>query len=161
MGGEDCDSLELEARGVAADRLIAIRNAAGKFGSGADTNRFRRINGHCLRGDDDDLAADLSSALGQALILAREADISHFDEGPVHLLTTAILGWLGRSGGRIRQRPPLQAEPTGDVAGSGPEDQDWIGRRLRIGSSVELLLRGFSQRCCTVAMLQGELGSDP
>ena len=43
--GERCDILELETRGVVGDRRWAIRDAQGRFGSGKDTRRFRRIDG--------------------------------------------------------------------------------------------------------------------
>ena len=45
MLGERCQSLALTARGVEGDRLYAIRDADGKFGSGKSTRRFRRIDG--------------------------------------------------------------------------------------------------------------------
>ncbi len=43
--GEECETLELEERGVVGDRLYAIRDGEGKFGSGKSTRRFRRIEG--------------------------------------------------------------------------------------------------------------------
>ena len=114
MLGERLDALDVDARGVVGDRLFALRDAAGKFGSGKSTRRFRRIDGlfgfrslydgdvpvivfpdgRPRRGDDPDVHAALSAAVGQPVTLAREAAISHLDAGPVHLLTTASLAWL-------------------------------------------------------------------
>ena len=45
MLGESRDSLELNSRGVAGDRLHAVRDSEGKLGSGKDTRRFRHIEG--------------------------------------------------------------------------------------------------------------------
>ena len=45
MLGEQCESLDVHTRGVAGDRLFAIRDTNGKFGSGKSTRRFRQING--------------------------------------------------------------------------------------------------------------------
>ena len=41
MLGEECRELAVEARGVAGDRLYALRDAEGKLGSGKNTRRFR------------------------------------------------------------------------------------------------------------------------
>ena len=45
MLGETTTYLDIDRRGVVADRQFAIRNANGKFGSGKSTRRFRRIDG--------------------------------------------------------------------------------------------------------------------
>ena len=45
MLGEAMPVLEFDRRGVVADREFAVRNAEGKFGSGKNTRRFRRIDG--------------------------------------------------------------------------------------------------------------------
>ena len=45
MLGEECSSVEVAARGVRGDRLFAVRDAEGKFGSGKNTRRFRQIDG--------------------------------------------------------------------------------------------------------------------
>jgi hypothetical protein len=106
MRGEMCESLDVNARRVEGDRLFAIGDANGKFGSGKSTGRFRRIDGffgfravyegdvltvlfpdgRAMRGDSPDINAALSDMLGQPVNLARESGISHLDAGPVHLL---------------------------------------------------------------------------
>jgi uncharacterized protein len=42
MLGERRQSLTVEQRGVQGDRLYAVRDADGKFGSGKNTRRFRK-----------------------------------------------------------------------------------------------------------------------
>jgi len=45
MRGERRERVWLDQRGVLGDRLYAVRDEAGKFGSGKTTRRFRRIDG--------------------------------------------------------------------------------------------------------------------
>ena len=95
MGGEQCESLDVNARGVEGDRLFALSDPNGKFGSGKNTRRFRRIDGlfgfqavyegdipailfpdgRTMRGDHPDIHATLSNTLGQPVTLVREAGI--------------------------------------------------------------------------------------
>ncbi|MEU0386956.1 MOSC N-terminal beta barrel domain-containing protein [Streptomyces chartreusis] len=44
-GGELLDEAAVDARGLVDDRLYAVRDAEGKFGSGKKTRRFRRMPG--------------------------------------------------------------------------------------------------------------------
>ena len=93
MIGERRESLLLERRGVVGDRLYAVRDEAGKFGSGKTTRRFRLMDGlyrfrahydgetpvitfpdgAMFRGDDSAIDARLSDALGISVQLSREA----------------------------------------------------------------------------------------
>jgi len=91
MLGEPCSALALDARGAVGDRLYAVRDAAGKLGSGKNTRRFRQIDGlfgfsarwndgaleitfpdgRRMQGSDSALNDALSSTLGCAVTLAR------------------------------------------------------------------------------------------
>lgn len=44
-GGELLGEAAVDARGLVGDRLYAVRDAEGKFGSGKSTRRFRRMPG--------------------------------------------------------------------------------------------------------------------
>ncbi|WP_260460185.1 MOSC domain-containing protein [Streptomyces sp. WAC04114] len=44
-GGESLDEAAVDARGLVGDRLYAVRDAEGKFGSGKNTRRFQRMPG--------------------------------------------------------------------------------------------------------------------
>jgi len=182
MLGERCPSLALTARGVHGDRLYAIRDADGKFGSGKSTRRFRRIDGlfafHAiydgdvpvitfpdgrhLRGDDAGVHGALSAALGQPVTLAHEAAISHMDAGPVHLLTSASLAWLrgllpaARLDAR-RFRPNVLV----DLPGANPLEREWLGRTVTVGAEVRLAIRDMTERCVMVSLAQSELPDDP
>ena len=182
MLGERCQSLALTARGVEGDRLYAIRDADGKFGSGKSTRRFRRIDGlfafHAvydgdvpvlafpdgrrLRGDDGSVHGALSAALGQPVTLAREAAISHMDAGPVHLLTTASLAWL-RSllpAARLDERR-FRPNVLIDVPGASPIEREWLGRTVAVGDEVRLVVHDMTERCVMVSLAQSELPGDP
>ncbi|MBM4441060.1 MAG: MOSC domain-containing protein [Candidatus Rokubacteria bacterium] len=181
MGGEPCERLDLDARGVRGDRLFSISNAEGKFGSGKSTRRFRKIDGllafdasyagetpaitfpdgRRLAGDDPAIHDALSHALGQPVTLAREAEISHLDAAPVHLVTTAAMRWLGStlpasSIDARRFRPNLVI----DAPGEAQVERDWIGAVLRIGSTTLRVLEP-TERCVMVGMPQAGLPDDP
>ncbi|WP_260613868.1 MOSC domain-containing protein [Streptomyces sp. WAC07061] len=44
-GGEAVEESAVDPRGLVGDRLYAVRDAEGKFGSGKSTRRFRRMPG--------------------------------------------------------------------------------------------------------------------
>ncbi len=181
MLGEQCEHLDVGIRGVEGDRLFALRDASGKFGSGKSTRRFRQIDGlfefhatydgewptirfpdgRTMRGDDPDIHAVLSNVLGQPLSLAREASVSHLDAGPVHLLTTAALAWLRKAlpdayVDSRRFRPNVVI----DVPGATQVEHGWLGKVLSVDDSVRLRVSVTTERCGMVALAQDELPYD-
>ncbi|HLJ82495.1 MAG TPA: MOSC domain-containing protein [Ktedonobacterales bacterium] len=183
--GEQRERVWLDQRGVIGDRLYAVRDEAGKFGSGKTTRRFRRIeglfrfravydgdvplltfpDGTTWRGDDPAIHAALSTDLRMPVTLSREAAIPHFDAGPLHLLTTASLRTLGTSlsGGsaeaaldRRRFRPNILIE----TEGSGFLEDAWQGRDIVVGTDVRLRVVGRTERCVMVNLAQDELPAD-
>jgi hypothetical protein len=178
--GERLDHLELDARGVVGDRWYAVTDANGKFGSGKTTRRFRllrdlfafsaetvdgqtlvRIPGGASYGvGDPELDALLSERYGEPLRLAAEADVPHFDAGPVHVLTTSSLRWieerLGESAGAARRYRPnvvLETDQEGLV------EQGWEGAMIELGTSV-LRVNGPVERCVMANSAQAELPYD-
>jgi uncharacterized protein YcbX len=181
MLGEECRELELETRGFRGDRLFAVQDAEGKLGSGKNTRRFRLIDGllgfsacHAgewpeiafpdgrrVRGDDPRVHDALSAALGTAVTLVREARFPHFDDGAVHLVTTAALEWLrsrlpGSQIDERRFRPNIVVT----AGGAGQPEQSWIGRTLRIGDEVVLRVTAPTERCRMTTLAQGDLPED-
>ena len=155
MRGELCDTVDVNVRGVEGDRLFTLRDSNGKFGSGKNTRRFRRIDGlfefHAvyegsvpvilfphgqpLRANRADIHSALSDTLGQPVTLQQEANISHLDAGPVHLLTTAALAWLQAAvpvlaADERRFRPNLVI----DVPGDTQVERRWLGKTLFVGA---------------------------
>jgi len=182
MLGELCDSLRLEPRGVEGDRQYAIRDVSGKFGSGKNTRRFKKIDGlfrfstrYCgdglelrlpsgevIRGDSPSINRILSATLGQPVALSKEADVSHLDAGPIHLITSASLRWLQAAlpdamvhSSRFRPNIVIQWPGVGRV------EETWVGKQLRLGNEVRLLINAQTERCGMVAFAQGELPEQP
>jgi uncharacterized protein YcbX len=181
LRGEACQQLRVGPRGAQGDRLFSVQDSDGKLGSGKNSRRTRRIEGLLgLQGSgmDEDTAiqfpdgsrrtvadplmdAALSAALGLPVRLAREAGTPHFDAAPLHLVTTAGLAWLRRALPQSeiderRFRPNLVLDATGE----GMVEQDWIGRRLRVGESLALRIVQPTERCVMVTMAQAGLGDD-
>ena len=181
MLGEECGYLDVDERGAKGDRLFAVRDADGKFGSGKTTRRFRKIDGlfgfraayehdvpritfpdgREMLGNDSNIHAALSEALGQPVTLAREAGISHLDAGPLHLITTASLEWLrmllpDAHVDDRRFRPNMLI----DVPGMAQVERLWLGKTLRVGEVI-LLVRDLAERCVMVNLSQAELPDDP
>lgn len=182
MLGEECVYLDVNERGAAGDRLFSVRDADGKFGSGKTSRRFIRIDGlfgfkaaysqdvprivfpdgRTMLGNDSDVHAALSEALGQTVTLAREAGISHLDAGPLHLLTTASLLWLRALLPDVkvedrRFRPNILI----DVPGETQVERLWLGKTICVGDEVRLRVTDLTERCVMVNLSQADLPDDP
>ncbi len=181
MLGEACDQLTIDTRGVVGDRLFAIRNCDGKFGSGKSTRRFRQIdglfkfrcwyagdqlkirlpNGCTIDGADDGIHALLSKVLGQDVTLVQENDVSHIDDGALHLLTSSSLATLREAlpesdGDPRRFRPNILIE----TPGNGQIERAWLGTTFLIGDSVRIRISKTAERCGMVAFAQADLKFD-
>lgn len=180
VGGEARESLTIDERGVSGDRLWAVYTADGGIGSGKTTRRFRRVdglldysarlrNGHpvlvspsgteLIAGDPATDEA-LSAALGQPLRVQREELVSHFDESPLHVITTSSLRALGAL--LVGEPDPrrFRANLVVDAPGSTFVEQQWIGRRLAVGDDVVVHLTGGMPRCVMTNAAQQELSHD-
>ena len=179
--GERLDRVSLDVRGVVGDRTFAVRDANGKFGSGKTTRRFRLLRGLFdfsaetdgddvvvripggvpLHVGDPELDAFLTARYGEPLAVLPEEAVSHFDAGPVHLLTTASLRWVaaeyGQSGAdQRRYRPNIVL----DTDGAEPVEDSWLGAMLSIGSCV-LQVSDRVERCVMPTFAQDGLPRRP
>ncbi|MFI7596707.1 MOSC domain-containing protein [Actinoplanes sp. NPDC049681] len=175
MLGEVVSSADVGERGLAGDRLWAVRDADGKFGSGKNTRRFRRMPGlfrlrayaaepapvvempDGRRFDAADVAGHraVGEILGRRVTLAAEASVPHHDEGPVSLLTTASLRSLSKlSGGGDIDPLRFRANLLIDGAAEGFPEDEWPGRRVRIGADVVLRIVKPLTRCVMIDMRQ-------
>lgn len=183
-GGERLDSVEVDGRGLAGDRLYAVRDGDGKFGSGKNTRRFRRMDGLLrlgsrlgnridapelldpLGGPVADPTAFLRAYLQRDDVeLAREDAVSHFDQLPVSVLTTATLDWVRRAvpstvvdERRFRPNVLVRTPP-----GTEPFVEDsWFGREARAeGGGVRLAMVRSSERCAMTGTAQPGLPHAP
>lgn len=176
--GESLEAIDINSRGVSGDRLYAISNSYGKFGSGKDTRRFRRIDGlfsmsaqstengisitfpdgNALPGNSPSINSMLSQTLGQNVTLTKEAEVSHFDDGAIHILTTASLyklhEKLPHSGVEPRRfRPNI-------VIATQLHDRELLGKVINIGS-VSLEITHSTERCRMITIDQLDLEYSP
>ncbi len=179
--GEGLDHATVDPRGLRGDRLWSVRDLDGKLGSGKSTRRFRRMpgllhlaatydgdvpvirfrDGTTVRGPGPEADAALSRQVGRSVKLAREGDVSHFDDGPVHVVTTATLDELERRHGRpvdVRRLRPNLVVDTGDL--SGFTEDGWVGAQLALGPDVVLAITAPMPRCVMVDLPQRGLRAD-
>jgi uncharacterized protein len=181
LSGEELAEVYVDERGCAGDRLWSVRDPDGRLGSGKTTRRFRRMDGlldlvagydgevpviafpdgRRLHGDEAGIDEALSRHVGRPVSLAREGDVSHFDEGPLHLVTTTSLATLGRARGEEVDWRHTRSNILVETAGEGFPEHAWVGRRLRLGSQVVLRVRGVMPRCVMVDAAQHGVPGDP
>lgn len=182
-GGEQLVQAAVDTRGLVGDRLFAVRDGDGKLGSGKNTRRFRRMPGllqlrsRCPDGTERPELLDLHGAavadptaylrtyLGRDDVeLAREQEISHFDQLPLSVLTTATLDWVraavpGVPVDERRFRPNLLIRTP---PGTRPfAEDDWFGCTARIGSTLCVEFVRSSERCVMTNHAQQDLPHSP
>jgi len=182
-GGELLDAVEVDERGLAGDRLYAVRDGSGKLGSGKNTRRFRRMDGLLRLGSRLGAridAPELIDPLGNPVAdpdaflrayleqddveLAREDAVSHFDQLPVSVLTTATLNWVREAvptavvdERRFRPNVLLRTPP-----GTPPFTEDtWFGREGGVADGVRLAFVRASERCAMTGVAQPGLPHAP
>lgn len=178
--GEDLDQVAVDRRGCAGDRLWSVRDPDGRLGSGKTTRRFRRMDGlldlaasyeddvlviafpdgRRLRAGTPEADRAVSDHVGRPVTLAREESVSHFDEGPVHLVTTASLASLGAARGASVDVRHTRANLLVRWEADGFPEHDWVGRSVAVGSQVVLRVRDLMPRCVMVNAAQGETPFD-
>jgi uncharacterized protein len=173
LGGELVASSLVNDRGLLGDRLWAVHDHDGKFGSGKNSRRFKRMVGllgmssrylaeptaSCIQppvvtgGDGRDHpvvsgAADefLRERIGFPEVRVRpESEVSHFDEVPLSLIGTATLDWLQA------ELPDLEIEPRrfrANLVVRTEEpfvEESWLGRVLRIGAGEDAVSATFDR----------------
>ncbi|PWK70928.1 hypothetical protein BCL76_10433 [Streptomyces sp. CG 926] len=185
-GGERLRSVAVDERGMVGDRLFAVRDAEGKFGSGKNTRRFRRMDGLLHLGSRypnnapepgppelldphgnvvADPTAYLRDHLGREDVeLAREGEISHFDQLPLSVLTTATLDRMRREVPGVpvderRFRPNILVRTP---PGTPPFVEDeWIGREATVGATLRIEFLRSSERCVMTNQAQQDLPHSP
>lgn len=172
--GERCDGVRVDGLGVEFDRAMAIYGRDGRIASGKTTRRFRRMpnlfhmrswvedgtiyvetpGGKYPAGDPSGWKA-VSEAVGEPVEIRPETDVSHKDDAPIHLITTASLRWVEAlrpsfDDASERFRPNVVVE----VTGVGRVEDAWIGSRLQLGTSL-LRVTKRVERCVMPTLTQG------
>lgn len=178
--GESLSSAPVDSRGILGDRLWAIKNEDGKFGSGKTTRRFQQMEGLFnfkakyerdtplitmpdgteYRGDQERVNKALSELLGFPVTLAKEESISHFDEGPISIITTSALKMLSKALGEIADSRRFRANLVIETEATGYLEDEWVDQLIQVGESVTLKIVAPLQRCIMVNNPQEELKQD-
>jgi len=171
--GESLHAAEVDQRGLVHDRAWAVYTADGGIASGKTSRRFRKIDGlmrwrstapadgndvpqlHTPWGSsyavDDPAAAEaLTSNFGRPLTLRPEGSIPHYDDCPVHLVTTSSIRQIeSYIGGPVDHRR-TRANIVLDTAESSWLEDFWEGLHLAIGPQLVLRIRSGMTRCVMV-----------
>jgi uncharacterized protein len=178
--GESLSSISIDERGLIGDRLWAIQNRSGKFGSGKTTRRFQQMDGLFrmksryegttpiltmpdgtdYQGDDEAVNEALTKLLGIQVTLTKEESISHFDEGPISMITTSSLRRLSEELGEPVDPRRFRANFLIDTESTGSQEKDWVNRRIKVGPQVILKVVARLERCVMVNHSQEELKQD-
>jgi uncharacterized protein len=179
--GESLSGVSIDERGVIGDRLWAIKNTSGKFGSGKTTRRFQQMDGLFqfkaryegtipiitmpdgidYRGDNPAIHEALTVSLGLQVSLAKEEAISHFDEGPISIITTTALRKLSEELGEPVDPRRFRANLLIDTDSTGWLEDDSVDCLIKIGPTVVLRVVAPLERCVMVNNQQEELKQDP
>lgn len=178
LRGETLQLAAVDKRGLIGDRLYALVNDQGKIASGKNTRRFFQLDGlfdlasrregdatfiefpdgRCIQCDDSGADDVVSDYFRTALQVKPEQTVSHLDDSPIHLVTTADLERLESRHGRPvdarRFRPNLIVDFDDDHAIQLRE-----GVYMTLGSAM-LRIRSTTERCRMVTLAQDGLPGD-
>ena len=150
MAGEALESAELRADGIAGDRVVHVRNAAGRVVT--SRNRPALLAHHATLGTDGEplvdgrpwgdpqVAREVLAAGSDGARLVRFDGVERFDVLPLLVATDGAIAAFGYD--RRRLRPNL-------VIGGVPalREREWEGGVLRVGASVVIGIQDLRQRC--------------
>lgn len=155
LSGETLSEARFDARGVVGDRWWAVLDPDGKLGSGKSSRRFRRMpglleltaeydgdaplvtfpDGRRLR-PGPELDEALSWHVGRRVALGQEAEVSHFDDGPVHLVTTSAVRAVEAVHGAAVDARRFRANLLLEDDGNDSDEDGWLGARLAVGEAL-------------------------
>jgi uncharacterized protein len=183
LAGETLTVAVFNRRGLDGDRRWAVTDTDGKFGSSKSTRRFRKMDGllqltasydrhrnpiigfpdgRRIPGDAPDVHEALSNHVGRPVQLRPEGAVSHFDEGPLHLVTSASLAALADHHGAPVSTARMRANLLVDVGtATGFVEDSWTGQTLAIGPDLVIRIREPMPRCVMVDLAQHELPPVP
>jgi uncharacterized protein YcbX len=183
--GEALQTVEVDQRGLLGDRGWAVYTADGGIASGKTSRRFRQIDGlmkwrstapvdsndvpqlHSPRGssysvDDPRAAEALTHNFGQPLTLRPERSMSHYDDCPIHLVTTSSIRQIESFIGSPVDHRRTRANIVLDTDESSWLEDSWEGLHLAIGPQLVLRIGSGMTRCVMVDQPQvGVLGGSP
>ena len=149
MAGESLEAADLTEAGVVGDRMVQVRNAAGRIMTARTRPLLLRHRATLNSGGQvlvdgrpwtaEDVARDVEAAAGANTRLVQSESEDRFDILPLLVATDGMLAAVGYD--RRRFRPNLVI---GGVPGLG--ERQWEGAHLRIGSAV-IGMQDLRTRC--------------
>ncbi len=149
MAGEKLETAELTELGVAGDRVVQVRNRAGRVVTARTrplllrhAARLDEAGGVLVDGrpwDSEAVARDVEAASGPGTVLVRSDPENRFDILPLLIATDGMLQAAGYESRRFRPNLVI-----GGV--DGLAERDWEGRQLRAGSAV-IGIEDLRSRC--------------
>ncbi len=139
MAGESLAVADLTESGVAGDRIVQVRNPAGRILNAR--TRPLLLRHHATLGADDqvlvdgrswtapDVARDVEAAAGGGSRLVRSDEEDRFDILPLLVATDGMLAAVGYDRRRFRPNLVIAGVP-------GLAERQWEGSQLKVGTAV-------------------------
>jgi uncharacterized protein len=163
LRGESLERAEVDEDGVRGDRLLRIDDEKGK--NITARTALSLLGVAATIGEDGEPLIDgvpwrepgslnaVRAASGPGVQFARTDGGKRFDAAPILVVTDGGVAQLGVD--RRRFRPNILLEGV-----DGPQERDWIGKRLRAGSAL-LYVREPCERCVVTTIDPDTLDVDP
>jgi uncharacterized protein YcbX len=139
MAGEPLKAADLTEAGVAGDRVVQVRNAAGRIVTARTRPLLLRHHGTTSSGNQvlvdgrpwtgEEVARDVEEAAGPGTRLVESDLENRFDILPLLVATDGMLAAVGYDSRRFRPNLVVGGVP-------GLAERQWEGARLRIGEAV-------------------------
>src|SRR5262245_16346480 len=162
LRGERLDHAAVALDGVEGDRRVRVMNGRKRI-TERSVPRLLGLQGSVgpdgeptidgVRWDEPRALETIRALVGSDAALRAEDDINRFDAFPIHLVTDGAVEAFGENYRRFRANLVV----TG-VDGLG--ERDWVGKRLRIGST-EFVVRESTERCKTTTIDPDTIEIDP
>ncbi len=162
LAGERLEAAEIGRDGIPGDRIVQVRDAAGRIITSRTRHRLLglrgtlgpdgepRIDGRPWRSPE--AALDVRRAAGDGARLTRDPDPDRFDVLSLLVATDGALDRLGVDWRRLRPNLVI-----GGV--EGLDERTWPGRRLRAGEAI-IGVRKLRQRCVMTTFDPDTLAQD-
>ena len=163
MAGESLEAADLTEAGVAGDRIVQVRNAAGRIMTARTRPLLLRHRATLGRDGEPlvdgrpwtapDVQARVAAIVGDGARLVRNEHPARFDILPLLVATDGAIAAFGRDARRLR--------PNLIIGGvDGLDERGWEGRVLRIGG-VSIALADLRGRCVMTTVDPDTLAQDP
>jgi hypothetical protein len=149
MAGESLEAADLTETGVVGDRIVQVRNAAGRIMTARTRPLLLRHRATLSSGNQvlvdgrpwtaEDVARDVEAAAGGGTRLVRSDAEDRFDILPLLVATDGMLAAVGHDRRRFRPNLVIGGVP-------GLSERQWEGARLRIGAVV-IGMQDLRTRC--------------